>query len=378
MIFSAAEISRRLDAVRRTLDGADCAVVPSFHNSYYLSGSPMLRWGREQVVLVFRDSEPVVVTPGFEASAIARNSPIRDVRVYWDEEGPSLRRVADLVLEVLRKRRTQRIGLEFEGTSTSLYHVLAQGLPDARFIDVTAQIDDIRSVSSPEEIALSRQACTIGTAGMKAFIDALGEGVLESDAIAAARAAVFEASPAGVSVNSEVFLQQGIDSFEPHLYPVNVPIRAGQIVEIVVEIEVWHYQASPERCVLIGKAPREVERAYEVMLRAFHTARDIVRPGVSFASVDEVSRAIFAEAGYGRMATGAGLLRNITHHTGGRIDSGNFRPYNRNVLKANMIATVEPWALIPGVGGPRHVDQVLVTDVGHEVLTRVEDGTIRK
>ena len=63
MIFSEAEIRRRWDAVRNRLGSVDCAVVPSFHNSYYLSGVPILQWGRFAITLLFRDSDPVLIIP---------------------------------------------------------------------------------------------------------------------------------------------------------------------------------------------------------------------------------------------------------------------------------------------------------------------------
>src|SRR5919201_4825340 len=91
MIFSEAEMRRRWDAVRSRLGAVDCAVVPSFHNSYYLSGVPILQWGRFAITLLFRDSDPVLVIPAFEASAAAASSPIRDVRLYQDDQGPSPR-----------------------------------------------------------------------------------------------------------------------------------------------------------------------------------------------------------------------------------------------------------------------------------------------
>ena len=83
------------------------------------------------------------------------------------------------------------------------------------------------------------------------------------------------------------------------------------------------------------------------------------------------------DAGYDRITNGSGLIRNILHHTGGRIAAGDLRVYNERTLQPGMVLSVEPWALIPGVGGPRHCELVVVTADGVQPLTGVDRGVLR-
>ena len=158
---------------------------------------------------------------------------------------------------------------------------------------------------------------------------------------------------------------------------VLVLLLLGQFVEVVCECQVVHYQGAVERCLLVGDASPEVERAYAVMLKVFEAALGAVRPGVSFGEVDRAARRVLMDAGYDRITNGSGLIRNILHHTGGRIAAGDLRVYNERTLQPGMVLSVEPWALIPGVGGPRHCELVVVTADGVQPLTGVDRGVLR-
>ena len=377
MIFSDAEKRRRWDAVRSRLGSVDCAVVPSFHNSYYLSGVPILQWGRFAITLLFRESEPVLIIPAFEASAAAASSPIRDVRLYQDDQGPGLQTATARAVDALRERRVTTVGIEAGGMPAAMYLHFQSLLPGTPFIDLTHVIDDVRMVSSPEEIAYIREACRIAASGLNTVLELIQPGVAETDLSTQARVAMDREAGAKFPVSTTCYMQQGERSLECHAASTGDVMRAGQLVEVVCECEVVHYQGAVERCLLVGDASPAVERAYTVMLKAFEAALNAVRPGVSFAAVDRAARRVLIDAGYERITNGSGLVRNILHHTGGRIAAGDLRVYNERTLQPGMVLSVEPWALIPGVGGPRHCELVVVTADGAQPLTDVDRGVLR-
>lgn len=377
-LFTAAEIARRWAQVRKHLNDVECVVVPSFHNSYYLSGFPMVQGGRWAITVLFRDYDPVLIVPAFEAGGAAAHSPIRDVRLYRDDDGPSfLQTAAEHAIAALRQRECRVIGIEGRGMPAALYFHLSAAFPDAVIRDVTDIIDDVRIVSAPEEIIYLREASRVVDAGMKSILDQIGPGSNESLLCADAQLVMARTVANGMQARTTCYLQQGERSSECHAGATNAPIEPGQMVEIVCEAEVCHYQCAVERCVLIGDVPERVERAYTTMLQAFSAAKDSVRPGATFAEVDAAARTILLGAGYDQITTGSGLVRNILHPWGGRIEFGNLRPHNDRRLARGMVLSVEPWALVPGVGGPRNCDMVLVTETGHEVLSQVESGILR-
>jgi creatinase len=376
-IFSAGEIERRWHAVQGRLANEDCLVALSFHNSYYLSGLPMLQWGRFSVTILFSDDAPILITPDFERDAASENSPIGDVRLFRDEDGPTDPVIAKLIAEVLDERKVRVAGIEGESLPVSLYRRLEALLPNVRFADRTDAIDISRLTSSAEELVYIRDASRIVDSGMQRVLNLIEPGLSEVTLAREGRRAMEATAHVGSRLNVSCYLQQGERSGGCHGAPGQRTIAPGQIVEVICEAEVEHYQASLERPIIVGKGSAAVEAACETATQSFKAALKAVGPGARFGDVDEAARAILHAAGYDRIATGSGLVRSILHHTGGRTEHGELRKHNDRLLEPNMVITVEPWAIVPGVGGPRHCDVVRVTSDGYELITLTRGGVLR-
>ena len=125
------------------------------------------------------------------------------------------------------------------------------------------------------------------------------------------------------------------------------------------------YKSDLTRVLVTGRISPKLERVYRVVLRAQSKAIAAIRPGVTGHDVDAAARKVIANAGFGRNfghGTGHGLGLQV--HEAPRLGSGS-----KVVLKAGMVVTVEPGIYLPGWGGVRIEDDVLVTRAGHEVLT---------
>jgi Xaa-Pro dipeptidase len=373
-IFSASEIERRQRVITDRLR-ADCVVIPSFHNSYYASGFPMRQFGRYSITILFRDSDPVIIAPTFEAAGIATNSPIEDVRYYLDDGSP-IEVTSKLIAGILRERQVRAVGIEAEGMSAAMVARLRDALPRAEFIDESASIDITRLASSEEELAYLRKAVEIGDVGMGALLDAMRPGADETRLAAVAVAAMVARAVPGLDVHGNCYMQQNERSAECHASALAIPIGDEGFVEVYVECEVWHYQCSIERPVLLPFRSEELERATLVAREALFAARDALGPGIEYHAVDAASRKVLINAGYPEVMSGAGIVRNIIHHTGGRIPQGELRFYNRRTLEPGTSITIEPWALIPSGGSPRYCDPVAVTDTGWERLGTTTDDLI--
>jgi Xaa-Pro aminopeptidase len=111
----------------------------------------------------------------------------------------------------------------------------------------------------------------------------------------------------------------------------------------------------------------ELERVYEVVLRAQRRAIDAVRPGVQGQAVDSAARSVIAEAGYGDyFGHGLGHGIGLQVHEGPAV-----RPHSESVLQPGMVVTIEPGIYLPGRFGVRIEDDVLVTADGYEILTHL-------
>ncbi|WP_397568083.1 M24 family metallopeptidase [Schlesneria sp. T3-172] len=127
------------------------------------------------------------------------------------------------------------------------------------------------------------------------------------------------------------------------------------------------YHSDLTRVWSTGKVPPKLLRIYGVVLNAQQAAIAAIRPGVKCQDVDRVARAVIEEAGYAKyFGHGLGHGIGLDIHEGPRLS-----PISSEVLKPGMVVTVEPGIYLPGIGGVRIEDDVVVTRDGYEVITSV-------
>ncbi len=125
------------------------------------------------------------------------------------------------------------------------------------------------------------------------------------------------------------------------------------------------YVSDLTRVLATGKIPPKLERIYRVVLNAQERAIEAIRPGRTCGEVDAAARAVIAKAGFGpKFGHGLGHGIGLEIHEAPRLSKGQ-----KVKLKPGMVVTVEPGIYLPGFGGVRIEDDVLVTRNGCEVLT---------
>jgi Xaa-Pro aminopeptidase len=113
--------------------------------------------------------------------------------------------------------------------------------------------------------------------------------------------------------------------------------------------------------------PPKLEDVYRLVLKAQLAGIAAIRPGVTCHQVDEAARSIIAKAGHDKH-----FGHGLGHGIGLQIHEAPRLSRNQNVeLRPGMVVTVEPGIYLPGWGGVRIEDDILVTAKGHEVLTDV-------
>jgi Xaa-Pro aminopeptidase len=379
-IFSRDEIERRMDRFRAQLGACDAGVVFSFTNSYYLSGVPVIPWGRPTITIVPKDAAPAIILFAGEKERARAHSPISDIRVYVDGEGPNPRRAVVLLAELLERRGLRHIGFDAANTPVAMLETLKSLSPETRFTDLSEVLDALRLVSSEQELVQLRSAAAIVDLGMTTYLEEADIG--RPEVVLAGRALLAMSEFAAhrfpdAEVRVHCYSQQGLRSLQPHTAANGDPLAPGQLMCIVVEAHVWHYQAAVERAVALGELSAEQETFYDTIITAQRKAIEAVGPGVRCSDVDRAGRQVFEAAGFTGVHCGAGLARGVLSEWEGRIDSGNLRAYNETPLLPNIVLTIEPWASAPGLGAPRHCDMVRVTETGREVMTTATSGAIR-
>ncbi len=151
----------------------------------------------------------------------------------------------------------------------------------------------------------------------------------------------------------------------PHGIPSNKRIEESSFVLIDWGAKAGGYCSDLTRVLTTAKIPPKMRKVYEIVLNAQLAAIAKIRPGVSFQSVDAAARSVIENAGFGKK-----FGHGLGHGFGLQIHEDPFmNPIREGVFKQNMVVTVEPGIYLPGIGGVRIEDDILVTKDGCEVLS---------
>lgn len=167
-----------------------------------------------------------------------------------------------------------------------------------------------------------------------------------------------------------VLCQFGPSSSRPHGRPGNRRLRSSSVVLVDWGARFNGYHSDLTRTFFIGSIPKSLREIHNIVAEAQAQAKARVAPGVTFAEVDEAARGVIRKAGYAKQfghATGHGLGLRI-HEPPAVSRRG------KGVLKPGMVVTIEPGIYVPGKGGIRIEDDVLVTEKGFRVLSRLPRG----
>jgi Xaa-Pro aminopeptidase len=158
----------------------------------------------------------------------------------------------------------------------------------------------------------------------------------------------------------------GESAAEPHHRPSDRELRRGDVVKMDFGCVIEGYHSDMTRTVAFGEPDARLREVYEVVLRAQLTGIEAVRAGVTGADADEAARTVIRDAGHGER-----FGHSLGHGVGLEIHEGpSLRSGSEDVLPRGAVVTVEPGAYIPGLGGVRIEDMVVVEDGGCRPLPR--------
>ena len=269
----------------------------------------------------------------------------------------------DILTELGRRLAGQRVAFEAAHVSYAGWGKLAAGGAD--LVPALGTVESLREVKEPAEIDAIRKA---GALSDRVFGDLAGErftGRTERELAWWIERRFRELGADGLSF--DVIVASGVNGARPHAVPGATTIEANTLVTVDAGCTVDGYCSDCTRTFATGDLPDALAEAYALCERAQQDGLDAVVPGASGRDVDAASRVAIAQAGLGA-AYGHGL----GHGVGMEIHEGPvLRPESTDTLHPGNVVTVEPGIYLPGVGGVRIEDLVVVTDDGCERLTTV-------
>jgi Xaa-Pro dipeptidase len=365
------DATRRLADLRAYMDkqGIDLCIVMHPENQYYLSGFKAIIYSRP-IVFVVEGSKTDLIIPALEEEHAAHEANVDETFVYYEHpemahEGISYIQALDKVLSKYGEGKT--VGLEFNVASLYLStHLRTAGF---RLVDIGQKIAEMRYIKDENEIDMLEKSSELVTLALKTSLENARAGISELELDQFGNKALLEEVARrypNATVNHHVISPSGVErTIMPHVFSNTRKLEQGDVIIHSRQAGVNGYWVENERTFFIGEPTKDQERLFNMVYQAQKAAREAIKPGITAAEVDRIARRIIQDAGYGEYfihRTGHGIGIGMHEEPSLRFDSGL-------VLQEGMVFSVEPAVFVPGIGGFRHSDTVILTKNGARTIT---------
>ncbi|MCA9098378.1 MAG: aminopeptidase P family protein, partial [Planctomycetaceae bacterium] len=271
----------------------------------------------------------------------------------------STMKMPEAVLQVIGKSKVERLGIEGHAMTVELFQRLQEELKGVSLTAVNWKVEELRSVKDPQEIEEIREAVRLAERGFDFLKAILTPEKTECELAHELEHAIRGFGGDGLSFPAIIAV--GDRAALPHYRPGTIKLKESPI--LLVD---WGamtksgYRSDLTRTMLTGKPDRKFQKIYETVLEAQRLSIEAIAPGVKCGDVDAVARDFIKAAGYGKYFDhGLGHGIGLDIHELPRFSQGS-----ETELKPGMVVTVEPGIYLPGWGGVRIEDDVLVTKQG--------------
>ena len=262
---------------------------------------------------------------------------------------------------------TQTLGFEEDYLTWGLHRRLIEKLgtlsPPVIFEPLNRTVEMMREVKDEFEIKSMKKSADLMSAILEEVITSLKPGITEREV--AWRIESLARDGGADSLAFPAIVASGPNSALPHAVPSNRKLKNKEPIIIDVGVRLDGYCSDMTRTVFLGEPGSEFRNIYSTVRQAQLEALKVIKPGVDSNHPDKIARQIISDAGFGdyfihSLGHGVGLAT----HEGPRL--GPLKPVT---LKKGMVVTVEPGIYIPGRGGVRLEEMVVVEENGPRILT---------
>jgi Xaa-Pro dipeptidase len=328
----------------------------------YLTGLEFHLMERPTVLLVSASGMSAMILPGLEKAKLPGETTVFQAFTYGDDPA-EWQAAFDRAAEKLGLTRGP-LGVEAGRMRFLELVFLKNALPGIEFVDGGKVIDGLRRKKESGEIAKMRRAAQIAQNAILTTLKLLKEDMTEKQI---ANELVVQLLRAGSDdqLPFSPIVSLGQNTANPHAVPSDRAMHKGDLLLIDWGASFEGYFSDITRTFTFGEVEPELLKIGDIVLRANRAGRSAGKPGLPAGAVDRAARLVITEAGYGDFfihRTGHGLGMEA-HETPYIFDE------NKTILETGMTFTVEPGIYLPGRGGVRIEDDVVVTETGLESLT---------
>lgn len=278
--------------------------------------------------------------------------------------------LAEWFPKLLAEVAVRRLGFEASDITFATYRQLTEALSKAqsplRLVPTEGLVETIRAVKEPEEVELISQVVSISDSAIEYISGRVQAGMTEIEV--AWEIERFMRERGSEAVPFEIIVASGPKAALPHARPSSRNIRPGEPVVIDIGARCGGYSSDLSRTLCLGTPDDTFVKVYDTVLGAQLAAIAIIKEGMTGEEADRVARTVIEEAGYGEsfghsLGHGVGLA---TH------EAPRLGPKATMRLAAGMVFTVEPGIYLPGWGGVRIEDVVLLEKDRVKVMSKAK------
>jgi len=348
-----ARFTTRLRRLRsQTLRQAEAFLVTHLPNLSYLTG-----FSGTTAALAVTASEAALFVPPLYAEQARGEAPAASVRAGGTDPLAA-------AASWLARRRPSRVAFEKPRLTLSQFEALRQGLgPRVELVGLTNAVEQWRALKEEAEVASIRAAVRVTARAFEQILPLVRPGVREIDLAAEIEYRMKQQGAHGPAF--ETIVASGPRAALPHGRASQKRLAKNELVVFDLGAILCGYHSDMTRTVYLGRPSARVKKTYRAVRDALERARETVAAGVPASKVDRAARSLLTRRGLGRYfvhGTGHGLGLEI--HEEPRVGRANDLP-----LAAGNVITLEPGAYVPGWGGVRIEDVVVVRRRGAETLT---------
>ena len=264
---------------------------------------------------------------------------------------------------VAEKFGIKTLAFESHISTFSEYDTLKNGLKNISLVPLSSAVETLRQVKDSYEIEYLKRACEISDKALELTIPFIKEGITEIEL--AARLEFHMKTNGAENISFDTIVLSGAKTSLLHGKPGEKKLEKGDFVLFDFGALYKGYHADISRTFILGEANDRQREMYRIIREAQHDAVQALKPGISGKVPDQVVRNIippeYIEYYYPGLGHGVGLQIHEEPFMGQAYDS---------YLAKNNVVTVEPGLYIPGWGGLRIEDTVVIYDGSVESLTR--------
>jgi Xaa-Pro dipeptidase len=337
------------------------ALVPG-PNMLYFTGLDFHLSERPIVALLPADGgSPTLIVPYFEIGKAQSGKIKLDWRIHSYRDGQPFEEAFGAAAQSAQLAG-KTIGVEPTQMRVLEWSLLASAAP-VRQASALDAISALRMRKDSGEIAAMRKAIALTEHVLARVLEQLQPGMTERQVAGMISQGMLDGGAEAIAFGP--LIQFGANASNPHGSSGSTALKAGDGIIFDIGLVLDGYPSDLTRTIFVGEPSSEMRKIYETVKAANTAGRAAVRPGATAESIDKAARDVIEAAGYGDY---------FTHRTGHGLGLEIHEPPylwagNALRLEPGMTFTVEPGIYVPGLGGVRIEDDMLVTAEGGESLT---------